>query len=260
MTNNSYLITGASRGIGEALAQEAARRRGVLHLVQRSLDPRLKADLLELGAPEVHHWEIDLSQPTALAPFVERFLTEGHSVDVLINNAGQLTGGLLEEQDLNGIFQMLQVNVMAVIGLTRLFLPHFLKRKSGVIVNNASVSGQMFFPCASTYAASKAGVVAFTESMRQELAGTGVRTLLLFTPGVKTQMYDDIARLYGGHLDLSFLSSISAEEWAKGVFKALDSQDERLLPSGSSRAGLWVAKHWPFLFENLVKSKFKRNL
>ena len=98
---------------------------------------------------------------------------------------------------------MFQVNLVGLAHLTRLVLPGMLERGTGKVVNNASVSGYAFFPGASTYAASKAGVVAFTESLRRELRGTGVSTLHLVTPGVNTDMLDATEDAYGGHLDTS---------------------------------------------------------
>ncbi len=251
------LLTGASRGIGLALAQSLAGRGAKLHLVSRRFAPEMKADLEQRGAESVRLWEKDLSIMSQ-ADELARAL-EGESIDVLINNAGLLTGGLLEEQDPDAIDQMLMVNVHAVIRLTRKLLPHMLARRSGKIVNNASVSGKMFFPCASTYAASKAAVVAFTESLKQELRGTGVSTLLLITPGVKTAMYDEIQDLYGGHLDLSFMNSIPAEEWAERVVRAIEDDEDTLWPTGSSHLGVKFAHHLPALFERVVRPKFKRS-
>jgi short-subunit dehydrogenase len=154
---------------------------------------------------------------------------------------------------------MLNVNLGALIHLTRLILPEMIKRGKGKIVNNASVSGVMFMPCASTYAASKAGVVAFTRSLEQELKDTGVSTLLLFTPGVKTDMYDQIYDDYSGHLDLSFLTSISSEAWSKIVFKAIENDHSECLPTSlRNRVGLWLAQHFRPAFNKVIANGFKR--
>lgn len=253
------LITGASRGIGRALAEEIAKRNGSLHLVARSFPKNAKESLLALGAPSVTLWPLDLTQAQAREELVNRLRAVGVQIDILINNAGQLSGGLLEEQTSEEIDSMFSVNLNALVHLTRLFLPGMLLRDNGKIVNNASVSGKMFFPCASTYAASKAAVVAFTESLKQELRGTGVSTLLLLTPGVKTQMYEDIEKLYGEYLDLSFLSSIPAEKWADQVANAIETGEETLWPQGLTRFGVFIAHHFPALFEWLVRKKFSRD-
>ena len=96
---------------------------------------------------------------------------------------------------------MFQVNLVGVTQLTRAVLPGMLGRGRGKIVNNASISGYAYFPAASTYAASKAGVVAFSESLRRELKGTGVDVLQLVTPGVQTEMMDATLEAYGRHMD-----------------------------------------------------------
>lgn len=253
------LITGANRGIGFALAQAMAKRNAHLHLAIRQPDQFKETDeLLSAGARSVTLYQLDVADFDQIKKFVADF---GAKIvpDILINNAGQLTGGLLEEQDPAKIVSMLNTNLIGLILLSRHFLPMMLEKKRGKIVNNASVSGRMFMPCASTYAASKAGVVAFTECLKQEVRGTGVSTLLMITPGVKTKMFDDIYDLYGGHLDLGFLSSIPAEEWATKVCRAIEEDRDSVEPSSSSAAGLFLAKHMTGVFESIIRSKFRRN-
>ncbi len=257
-TNKTALITGASRGIGLALAEAAAKRKMHLHLASRTLPADLEQQLKAKGALSVHLWPADLTKSSAVDQLVQQVYQKTKQVDVLINNAGLLTGGLLEEQDPDAIEKMLMVNVHAVIRLTRLILPKMLEAKTGVIVNNASVSGKMFFPCASTYAASKAAVVAFTESLKQELRNTGVSTRLLITPGVKTDMYDDISKLYGSHLDMSILTSIPAEQWAEHVWNGIENETDTIWPVGRSRFGVFLGHHFPGVFESMIKSKFSR--
>lgn len=260
LREKNILLTGASRGIGLAIAKECAKRKAHLHLVSRALDASLVNTLQAMGAASVHLWEFDLSQASEIEGLIQKLNTARIAIDVLINNAGLLTGGLLEDQDPDAIDKMLNVNVHAVIRLTQRLLPGMLARKQGLIVNNASVSGIMFFPCASTYAASKAAVVAFTESLKQELRGTGVTTVLMITPGVKTEMFDDISKLYGKHLDVSFLTSIPAEKWSKMVVKAMEDGNTTVWPTGTSRLGVTLAQHLPSLFEKVVSTKFSRTL
>lgn len=258
LEETTIVLTGASRGIGKALSEELAKKGGRLHLLARSLGSAQISELKNLGAKEIKLWQVDLSDAESIKKFHNEFVSHGFEADVLINNAGQLTGGLLEEQDPDKIDFMFAVNLNAVVRLTRLFLPAMLKRRKGRIVNNASVSGKMFFPCASTYAASKAAIVAFTESLKQELRGTGVSTLLTITPGVQTEMYDDINKLYGNHLDLSFMNSIPASEWAVKVVKAVEDERDILWPEGSTRIGVFLGHHLPKIFERVVRTKFKR--
>ena len=181
LTGTTALVTGANRGIGRALT-EALAGRGLRLVLAGVRDP----DAFE-STQNVRPIRMDLSSREAID---ECAAAIGEPVDLLINNAGQMTGGLLEEQDMEAVYAMFQVNLIGVAHLTSRLLPGMLERGRGTIVNNASISGYAYFPAASTYAASKAGVVALTESLRRELEGTGVRALHVVTPGVNTDMLD----------------------------------------------------------------------
>lgn len=256
--HKTILITGGLSGIGKALAVEAARDKCKIILVQRRYSKNIEDSLKSIGAEEVIQIQLDLS----MAEYIEDLLLELKQrkiqPDILFNNAGLLTGGLLEEQKEEEIIKMLDVNLKALILLTKAFLPQMLKMDEACIINNASVSGVMTMPCASTYAASKAGVVAFTNCMRQELKDTSVKTLLLLTPGIKTDMYNEIQEKYGKHMDLSFLDYISAEEWAHKIWQALQAGQDTLKPSGKQSWGLWLAQHSPNVFEKRISKFFNR--
>lgn len=258
LQEKSLVITGSNRGIGKALAQAAAKRKMHLHLANRTESSELVTELKELGALSVKPWQLDMSIPSKIDQFVKDFLNQGNKCELLINNAGQLTGGLLENQETDKIYSMLQVNLGGLIHLTRAFLPHMLSLQEAKIVNNSSVSGVMFLPCASTYAASKAGVIAFTESLRNELEGTSVSTLALITPGVKTRMFDEIPDLYSKNLDLKLLNSIPASDWAEKVFSSIEADKDRCWPNGTSYFGVKLGQHFPGLLGRSVRPYFKR--
>lgn len=167
-------------------------------------------------------------------------------VDILFNNAGLLTGGLIESQSIDEIYSMFQVNLNALVHLTRAIIPEMVKRGRGKLINNSSVSAFMHFPCASTYAASKAAVVAFTDCIEAELNGTGVSTLCLVTPGIKTRMFDEIETKY----------SISTEEYAIKIRSAIESDDKYLFPGGATAVGLWLARYFNPIFLAAVKKNF----
>ncbi|MFN7825517.1 MAG: SDR family NAD(P)-dependent oxidoreductase, partial [Pseudobdellovibrionaceae bacterium] len=174
------MITGCNRGIGKAVALMCAADGAHLHIVNRKADQALEEELTQAGAASLKFYQLDLSQRANIDQFLKD--TKDLQIDILFNNAGLLTGGLLENQTVDEIYAMLQVNVNALIHLTHGFLPRMIARKRGKIINHASVTGVMHFPCATTYAASKAAVIAFTDSLRAELKGTGVTTLVLVTP------------------------------------------------------------------------------
>ena len=250
------LITGANRGIGLALAVAMARRGAHLHVQSRTQADGLSALLKNEGALSVKVWQVDLSERESVERWVDQLKDE--KIDIVVNNAGQLTGGLLEEQPLDQIYSMFQVNLLALVHLTRGLIPGMVARGRGKIVNNSSVSAVMHFPCASTYAASKAAVLAFTDCLQAELSGTGVDTLCLITPGIKTRMFDEIETKYSKNFEIP-QDSISPEAYAAQVCDAILADQPLLEPKGATGLGLFVARHIPALFRREAQRRFSRN-
>ena len=157
------------------------------------------------------------------------------------------------------VYAMFQVNLVAVAHLTHRVLPWMLARSRGKIVNNASISGYAYFPAASTYAASKAGVVALTESLRRELAGTGVTAMHVVTPGVKTDMLDATRETYGRYMDTSDWDEVTPEEWASRIIRAVE-RDEAILGPGGKTALAKLASRGPaFLLDAVSSRMFSRD-
>jgi short-subunit dehydrogenase len=245
------LVTGSNRGIGRALAGELATRR--LDLLLYGV--RSPADFEPPqpppgGAREVRVVELDLSSRQSIASGAAAL----PHVDVLVNNAGLMTGGLLEEQDIDDIYAMFQVNLVGLVHLTQLLLPAMLERRRGMIVNNASISGYAWFPAASTYAAAKTGVVAFSESLRRELRGTGVGVLHLVTPGVDTDMLDATRQVYGRHMNAAAWDDQRPEEWAAKAVRAIE-RDDHVLGPGGRLALAKLASRGPAALLDLVASR-----
>lgn len=253
--NADVLVTGANRGIGLAFARMCAQEGAKLHLVMRKTELSLIAELKGLGAGEVKIWVADLSERNE----VERLISElaNTPIDILFNNAGVLTGGLLEEQPLDDIYTMFQVNLLSLIHLTRGLLPQMIKRQRGKIINNSSVSALMHFPCATTYAASKAAVLAFTQCLELELKGTSVSTLCLVTPGIKTRMFDDISSKYSKNFVVPN-ESITPDQYAQLIRQAILKDHTHLWPGGSTQWGLRTARNFPFLFKSIISRYFHR--
>ena len=245
LTGATALVTGANRGIGRAVVERLAREplRLVLAGV-RSLDSFEPLEPPPGGAAEVRPVGLDLSSRESIDRGLDALGEDLAAIDLLVNNAGLMTGGLLEEQDMDEVYAMFQVNLVAVAHVTSRVLPGMVERDHGKVVNNASISGYAYFPAATTYAASKAGVVALTESLRRELRGTGVSTLQLVTPGVDTDMLDATEDVYGRHMDTSSWEKVPASEWAGRIVDAVQGDKEVLDPPGRTRLAK-IASHGP---------------
>jgi short-subunit dehydrogenase len=258
LTAATCLITGANRGIGDAIARELAARPRTRILVG-TRDPARYEPFAAApgGAAEVRAVKIDLSSREAIKTSWEAVGDE--PIDVLVNNAGLMTGGLVEDQDLDAIYAMFQVNLLAVVQLSRAAVPGMVKRGRGVIVNNASISGYAAFPAASTYSAAKSGVVAFSESLRRELRGTGVHVLHLVTPGVRTDMLNATEETYARHMDTSGWPSVSAAGWAARTVRAIESDAAVLRPGNRLELARLASRGPAKLLDALSARMFTRN-
>ncbi len=252
LTDSTALVTGANRGIGRALCEALAAR--PLRLVLAGVrDP----DAFEpiAGRAEVRPVRMDLSSRESIDACAAAI---DEPVDLLINNAGQMTGGLLEEQDMEAVYAMFQVNLVAVAHLTSRVLPGMLERRRGTVVNNASISGYAYFPAASTYAASKAGVVALTESLRRELKGTGVNALHVVTPGVNTDMLDATEAVYGRYMDTSGWDKVEPEAWARKVLDAVEKDKSIVGPGGRLSVAKLASRGPGFVLDAISDRMFSR--
>jgi len=188
------LITGASGGIGEALARKLAERKHNLVLVARNAG-KLGTLCQQLAGKYGIHAEYiaaDLSkQGTAGQVFAET-QQRGLEIDMLINNAGIGSGGQFSELSLSSELALLQLNISSLVALTHLFLPQMQQRKSGTVINVASVASFMPIPYMATYAASKMFVRSFTEAITEECKPFNVHVMLLI-PGLTRTNFNKAA-------------------------------------------------------------------
>ena len=170
------LITGASSGIGAAVARRFAREGYRLVLAARRFD-RLTdlADEIRVQGGEALPVAADLSQVGDVQRLVQVTLDQYHQVDLLFNNAGFGRLDWLEGLDpLQDVQAQIQVNLLGLIWMAQAVLPHMIERRSGHIINMGSLAGWIGTPTYSIYAATKFGVRGFTEALRRELADTNV--------------------------------------------------------------------------------------
>lgn len=183
------IITGASSGIGRelalAFAQQgarivlAARRPERLEAVRREIEPY---------ADEVLIVPTDVADDSQLKKLIQTTLDQFGRIDVLVNNAGITHSGFLHDQDSARIREMVDVNLTAAMCLTQQVLPQMLIQRQGYIVNIGSIASRLPAPLFSSYSATKFGLAGFSDSLRRELKGTGIRVLLALPSWTRTDM------------------------------------------------------------------------
>jgi uncharacterized protein len=190
------LITGASSGIGLELARIAARERHDLVLVARreGVLREVARELHDRHGIRVEVMAADLGQPGAAADVVARLHLLGIEIDALVNNAGFGVYGPFTETALESELQMIQLNIVALTELTKRLLPGMIARRSGRILNLASLASFFPGPLMAVYYATKAYVLSFSEAIANELEGTGV-TVTALCPGPTASGFQSAASL-----------------------------------------------------------------
>jgi short-subunit dehydrogenase len=221
MQNRTALITGASSGIGREFAKLLARDCSTLVLVARRRDrlEELKQELEKTFPITVKVISHDLSKAGAAHDIYDELQREHISVDILINNAGFGSYGAFVETDLLKEAQMIGVNVLAVTEMTKLFVKGMVARKSGRIMNVSSTAAFQPGPLMSVYYASKAYALSFSESIANELAGTGV-TVTAFCPGPTATGFARTAGMENSRL-FKYAKVATAEEVARYGYRAM---------------------------------------
>ncbi len=220
VNGQTALITGASSGIGYELTKRLARDGVNLVLVARNAPQLAKiADELR-GSSQVTVTVIpkDLSQPTAAEEIYRELQSQGMAVDILVNNAGFAVYGPFWETDAQKELQMMQVHMVTLTHLTKLFLPGMMQRHWGKILNLGSTAAFVPGPRAAVYCASKAYVLSFSEALAEELRDSGV-TVTALCPGPTKTEFAERAQLTDTKLFQGRL--LSAAEVAQAGYRAL---------------------------------------
>lgn len=214
------LVTGASSGIGEALAREHAANGGNLILVARREEKlnAMKDEFATKFGIETHVIARDLSRPEAAREVFDEVHRRELSVDFLINNAGFGGQGLFHEQEWSAQEAMINLNILALTSLTHLFLPEMVQRNSGRILNVASTAAMVpAGPLQTVYFATKHYVLSFSQGIAGELADTNV-TITALCPGPIDTEFSKTAGLEKTDL---FAKTYSPETVAKNGYRAM---------------------------------------
>ena len=251
----TVLVTGANRGIGRAIVEALATREA--HVLAGMRDPSDFEPVGSGSAREITPVRVDLATRAS----IEESLAElgDRRVDVLVNNAGRFEGGLFEDGDVDVYYDLVQVNLGGLVHVTQRLLRPMLRRGHGKVVNNASIAGYAHFPGAAVYSATKAAVVGFSEALRRELGESPVSVLQVVTPGVETEMLEQVRRDYEEHVeDTSKLDGVDPEEWAGKIVEAIESDDELLNPGGAERLAKLASRGPAALLDSVLGRAFDR--
>ncbi len=193
LSGKNVVITGASQGIGAALAREFADAGGRVILAARSVD-KLEALAAETGG--VAH-PVDLLDPEQTERFIDDVEAAHGQIDVLVNNAGLDSSRPAAAEDVETIRRVTRLNLEAPMVLTRQVLPGMLERGSGHLVYLSSLAGTASFPTMSHYAATKSATINFAGSVRWEVRKHGVGVTVVAPGPVDTEMWDRYEDLHG---------------------------------------------------------------
>ena len=244
------LITGASSGIGAALAARFAPEPSrVLVLVARRTEPMhaLADELKSRFGTETHVIEADLEVPGAAANLLAQIDQLGFTVDTLVNNAGFGLNGPLQDMSVSRVSGMLQLNITALTELTQGVLPGMLARRTGRILNVASIAAFQPCPNFAAYGASKAYVLSFSEALAIELESSGI-TVTALCPGSTASGFHAVA---GSDRSLVAKFMDSSETVAAQAYKALQNGDHVVVTG-------WVNKPLPMISRVMPRTMLAR--
>ena len=255
-TNKVIWITGASSGIGEALAYEfsrcnahvilSARRIAELERVKQNCSNQANVVLLPL----------DLSKPETLEADVEKALKIFGHVDILINNGGLGQRGLVHETSLAVYQEIMQVNFFGTIALSKSLLPHFVERQQGHYVVVTSLTGKFGTPLRSGYAASKHALHGFFDSLRAEQWKNNILVTMI-CPGFIATNLSKSALIGDGSqqnaLDKTSYPKKSPEWCAKKIRQAVEAKKEEVYIGGREVFGVYLKRFVPRIFSKIIR-------
>jgi uncharacterized protein len=244
--SGTALVTGASAGIGEAIARQlAARGHGVTVVARR--EERLEALADELSTRHGVRAEAlgaDLGDASARDVLATRIGELGLKVEILVNNAGFGGSGNFASGDRERLVSMVELNCVALLDFQARYLPGMVGRGRGAVINIASTSAFQPIPGTATYAATKAFVLSLSEAVHEELKGTGV-TLTAVCPGPVRTEFTQAAGIEAAEDRTPDFVWTSAESIAKAALDAAEKGKRAIVPGLLNRAGALTGQHTP---------------
>jgi NAD(P)-dependent dehydrogenase (short-subunit alcohol dehydrogenase family) len=254
-------ITGAASGIGRALAVRMAGAGSRLALADVDLAGLQETLSLLPGGVDARVYLVDVSSRDAVFIFADDVVRDFGAVDYVINNAGTAFLATFEHITLEQIDRIIAVNLWGVIYGSKAFLEKMLPRRSGCIVNISSVFGLLATPCSVAYTISKFGVRGLTETLWQELDGTGVRAVLVHPGGINTNISNGSKAAYDADFERKVMKANLAQmttapdDCAEQIVQGLLRGHKRLLVGNSAKTLHVISRLLPNSYGYLIKKK-----
>ena len=258
LQNKVIWLTGASSGIGEALAYALAKENVKLILSARREDELQRvADNTRLSASEYLVLPLDLSSPDTFEAKKNEALKKFGRIDILINNGGVSQRSLAKDTTVEIDRKIMEVNYFGTIALTKALLPDFIRQKDGLLVVVTSAVGKFGSPWRSGYSASKHALHGFFDSLRAELYGDGIKVLLVCPGFIQTNV--SINALTGtgaklGSMDIATANGLTADECARQIISAIKSgKEEIVVAKFKERFAVFAKRFFPGIFSSMIR-------
>lgn len=256
--NKVVLITGASSGIGRQTAIEFAKLGAKVILVARRKDKLIQVEEeLKKFQTSTLVCQCDVSQKDQVEQMSKIVLEKFDSIDVLVNNAGFAIYGSVYDLSIDEIESQMKTNYFGMIYCVKNFLPSMLKKKSGHIVNVASVAASFGLPGIASYCASKFAMLGFSEGLKHELKDTGVGITVVSPIMVRTDFFDNPSF---EKMPQYSPTSLDSKTVAKAIIKAANSPRLEIIVPSIVRGAVWLKNTFPYFINPILGKSFKKQL
>ncbi|MEM7109658.1 MAG: SDR family oxidoreductase [Bacteroidota bacterium] len=251
-------ITGASSGIGEALAYELTKKGCKLILSARRIEEleRVKSSCPESAQSGIAILPLDLAAADSLQLTTEAAIQLFGRIDILVNNGGISQRSLVKDTDLGVHRKLMEVNYFGTIAITRHLIAHFMERKQGMFAVVSSLVGKFGTPYRSGYAASKHALHGFFDSLQAELYEHNIRVCMICPGFVKTDVSKNALTEKGEKfhkMDQAQANGMAADQCARKIIKAIQSKRYETYIGGKEKMGVYLKRYAPKLFNKVVR-------